>query len=567
MTKQGWFFTSVNGTRVVPVRYKIIIVFALFILVSNFASNYINLMYGNEQQMKLAKELLAKDLKDLFGFVTVQYDIYQLNKDMEGVQTSIRNKALYEMKGEHSVFLGINPDGSIATKVTKSYFGLGRLQEGDLSRLLDTAKSGGGQGFYNLDYAGKNYFGLFKYSDKWNQYFFLAQEYNEFTSEARLIFLKVSLIIILITLLSTVVGIFVVRYMLRFIKVITDSIMEMVKTQTMGVIPLSKAPNDDITYMGMAFNSLSSTIDTLLRIFKKFANQDVAVRAYRDKEIKLEGSRRELAILFSDIKSFTFITETLGTDIIKLINLHYDRAIREVVRYNGAIGSIIGDALLAMFGTMDEGSCDNKSYCAVMAAYELQAVAESLRQQMTKKRNELIRKKGRLSADEERVYKAVLLEIGVGIDGGEVFYGNIGSYVRMTNTVIGDNVNAASRLEGLTRIYRVPVICSEYVMNDIEQNVQKHGFTFVEIDTVQVKGKTTGKKIYWPIPKDYLTKELQKQITVFAAGLVLYYDGDWKKALPMFKKSRLTCADTFIERIKDTKAPKGWNGIWEMKTK
>ena len=68
-----------------------------------------------------------------------------------------------------------------------------------------------------------------------------------------------------------------------------------------------------------------------------------------------------------------------------------------------------------------------------------------------------------LTEAEERVFKAVLLDVGVGIDGGTVFYGNIGSDEHMTNTVIGDNVNSASRLEGLTRVYHLPVIVSDFI--------------------------------------------------------------------------------------------------------
>ena len=101
---------------------------------------------------------------------------------------------------------------------------------------------------------------------------------------------------------------------------------------------------------------------------------------------------------------------------------------------------------------------------------------------------------------------------GVGIDGGQVFYGTLGSYVRMTNTVIGDNVNAASRLEGLTRVYKIPVICSKFVMEDIKNNVADHGIEFHEIDTVQVKGKTTGKKVFWPITNELYTDDLKNQM-------------------------------------------------------
>ena len=568
MTKKGFFFTKIKDTRVIPVRYKITVLFTLFLIVSNFATNYINLMFGMEQQMKLAKELLAKDLKEFYGFASTQYEISQLNNNIDASKKNIKEKILADLKDrKESIFLGISSQGEIQMNYSHSQFNMERLSLEDTDKLVSEAKILNGQGFYTLKHDGKEYFGVFKFSDKWNMYFFLAEEYSEFSKEARWNFILISALIILISLVCTIAGIYAVRYILRYVKVITDSIMEMVKTQKLDLIPMTKAPNDDITYLGMSFNSLSSSIDTLLRIFKKFANQEVAIQAYRDKEIRLEGSKKDLAILFSDIKSFTFITETLGTDIIKLINMHYDRAIREIVRYNGAIGSIIGDAILAMFGTMEESSDENKSFSAVMTAYELQAVAESLRQQMSKKKKELMKKKGKLTSDEERVYKAVLLEIGVGIDGGEVFYGNIGSYVRMTNTVIGDNVNAASRLEGLTRVYKVPVICSEYIRDDIENNVQNSHFNFVEIDTVQVKGKTEGKKVFWPIPPAYMNKVLEKQIKIFDAALVLYYEGDWTKALTLFKKCGLSVADTFIERVKNNKPPRNWNGIWEMKTK
>ncbi|MFW5808653.1 MAG: adenylate/guanylate cyclase domain-containing protein [Spirochaetota bacterium] len=567
MKSKGLLFKNVNRTPVIPVRLKIIVVFVLFILISNFTSNYINLMYNRNHQIKLMKMLLAKDLKDIIGYANTQYEIFQFNQNETAAFNSIREKALYEMDNDLAILLMFNKNGQILVQVSPEGPSWTRLDREVLNRLNTETKNGAAQGFITVENDGYEYLGIYKYNDKWDAYFYRAEEYGEFTAESRNIFQTISLIILGSTLVLTVVGIFVLGYLLRFIGIISNSIMEMIKNQQLELIPLKNAPNDDITYLGMAFNSLSSTIETLLQIFKRFTNKDIAYRAYKEKDIRLEGTQKELAILFTDIKGFTTITETLGTDIIKLINLHYDRAIREIVRYDGTIGSIIGDALLAMFGTLEEISDKNKSVSAVMAAYEIHAVAESLRLEMTRKKEALIRSKGGLTTEEERVYNAVMLEVGVGIDGGDVFYGNIGSYVRMTNTVIGDRVNSASRLEGLTRVYKVPVICSDYIKEDVENNTSGSGITFLEIDTVQVKGKTIGRSVYWPLLDQYMTKELKSQMNKFSRALKLYYDGKWTTAHREFSAINLPIAEVFRDRTQSKKAPRNWNGIWAMKSK
>ena len=97
-----------------------------------------------------------------------------------------------------------------------------------------------------------------------------------------------------------------------------------------------------------------------MTIFKKFVARDIAQQAYKEREIRLEGRKRYLTILFTDIKRLTYMTETLGTDIIKLLNIHYEKAIRHIHDSNGDIGSIIGDALLAVFGGFEEQE-SNKS--------------------------------------------------------------------------------------------------------------------------------------------------------------------------------------------------------------
>ncbi len=559
---------KVNNTRVFRVTTKIVLAFTLFILISNFASNYINLILNRSELLRLMNQLLIKDLKSMYSFCNNQYEIYAFDRKLEDSIKSIEDKGLNDIKNEKAVVLGIKRDGAIffqSSKFSKydTFNDISALKA--MAQHLESDSDAGKEGHINFYFNGEEYFGIFKYNPKWDIFILRAEEKNEFFRESRLIFAQVSALIIAITLLTAIIGIVILRRILKYINVITDSIMNMIARKELTLINLEGATNDDVTYMGVAFNSLANTVGNLVNIFQKFANQDVVRKAYNELEVKLEGTKRELTVLFSDIKSFTYITETLGNDIIKLLNMHYDRAIREIVKLDGVIGSIIGDALLAVFGALDDSN-ENKSYQAVKAAYKLHEVAELLRLRMERIKAEVEEEKGKLTKEELQVYKAVLLEIGVGIDGGNVFYGTIGSYVRMNNTVIGDNVNSASRLEGLTRIYKAPVICSEYVKQDIEENVPDHGIYFLEIDRVMVKGKTRAQKIYWPIMATEMDEKLKKDIESFEYGLELYYAGKWVDARKKFARCSLKLADIFKERTSQ-KCPSNWDGVWQMTTK
>jgi hypothetical protein len=111
------------------------------------------------------------------------------------------------------------------------------------------------------------------------------------------------------------------------------------------------------------------------------------------------------------------------------------------------------------------------------------------------------------------------------------------------------------------------VICSGFVKGDIEKGVANHGIRFLEIDQVQVKGKTEGKRIYWAILEENITTALEKELETFSKGLQHYYEGDWPEAYKQFNRCSLPLASVFKERTKGVKSHKGWTGIWEMKTK
>ncbi|NNM53756.1 MAG: adenylate/guanylate cyclase domain-containing protein [Spirochaetales bacterium] len=562
--QKSGFFHKVGSTRVIPLYGKIAVLFVFFLLVSNFTTNYINLILNRAQQVKLMNELLVKELKENYITASTQFDVYTYNKNLPDSQKTLIQSALPGLTRKNSMAFGLRDDGSFLYFASPTLKWKTFPDQEALNHLLELQKRGISEGPLTFQAEGRTFFGYYKYHAGWKAFLVRAEDQEVFLAASWTIFYSIGFLILILTAITLFLSIMVLKRLFRYVNHITDSLMKMQKTQELSMIELKGAPNDDITYLGLSFNSLSATIQNLMNIFRKFVTQDVAYRAYKERQIRLEGEKQELTILFTDIKGFTYMTETLGNDIIKLLNLHYDKAIRHIQNRDGIVGSIIGDALLAVFGTI-EGARDQRALKAVAAAYEIQAVAEELRKVMMQKRGDLILEQGSLKPEEERVFKAVMIEVGVGIDGGEVFYGNIGSYVRMTNTVIGDNVNSASRLEGLTRIYRVPVIVSESIKNEVETDTGD--YYFLELDMVQVKGKTEGKKVFWPVLRRSIDEDLKNSFSQYGKALRAYYEGDWRTAEDAFKICGLEAASVFLERISGAEPPQYWNGVWTMTSK
>lgn len=586
---------KIGFKRVIPISTKIIAIFIVIMIVSNITSNYINLVLNRMSIIRLAQQILVKELTDVYNMASTQHEIFTLNleslepiennSETGNIDTNKTNIKKEELKkttintiealstkntvSKTVITLGVNKEGTIEIKGSKGNYITDTFFD---SNALNVMKQNN-QGLVTFILNNVKYFGAYKYDDKWNMFIIRAEEIDIFYDESNKIFFVVSVIIFVFIIIFTFFGIIMLHHSLRYIRMYTKAFLEMNKSQIISPLNIENAPNDDITFLGATFNIFAQTIANLLEIFKKFASSDVVHKAYKYKEVKLEGKEMELTILFSDIKSFTFITETLGNDIIKLLNIHYEKAIAEISTRNGIIGSIIGDAILAIYGTEDntedgEVKSKNKSLQAIKSAYGIQKTALLLRRKMVNKNEKIANNRVALTEEGRNIFKSVLIEVGVGIDGGNVFYGNIGSYERMTNTVIGDNVNSASRLEGLTRVYKVPVICSEYIKEDVLKNTtpEENRYKFIELDLVQVKGKTIGKKVFWPVDINYYYKN-KISFDNYEKGLYKYYAGDWQAAEKYLKQSNVLSSKVILQRIENNTVPEGWNGLWIMEEK
>ncbi len=277
-------------------------------------------------------------------------------------------------------------------------------------------------------------------------------------------------------------------------------------------------------------------------IFQKYVPKDVIDNFIASPESMLVGENRVVAILFSDIRSFTTISEGYMPDeLVQALNRYFSIMVDIIMGRNGIIDKYIGDAIMAIFGAPVKH--DDDALQAVLSGMEMQeALHEFNRGQKAAGRPEF--------------------KIGVGINYGEVTVGNIGSEKKMDYTIIGDNVNLGSRLEGLTKQYHQELIFSTNVYRKV-----KHKLHCRLVDKVVVKGKTTGEKIF--TAKRSLTEDEAIAWRDYHDGLKAYYRRDFPQAIKYFERTLKILpgdplANDFIQRSADflkSPPPPEWEGL------
>jgi class 3 adenylate cyclase/HAMP domain-containing protein len=238
-------------------------------------------------------------------------------------------------------------------------------------------------------------------------------------------------------------------------------------------------------------------------IFQKYVPKAVIDEFFANPESMLVGQDRVLAVLFSDIRGFTTLSEGLPpNEVVESLNAYFSRMVKIIMDHKGIVDKYIGDAIMATFGAPVHYG--DEAYQAVMSAFSMLDALKLF--------NAGQLKKGRPQ-----------FKVGIGINYGEVTVGNIGSEQKMDYTVIGDMVNLASRLEGLTKVYHEEIIVSETLVDDLAGKIPCR-----PIDKVAVKGKLKGVMIYAP-RRDITPRETQAW-KVHQSAIKSYYDRDFKAA-------------------------------------
>jgi class 3 adenylate cyclase/HAMP domain-containing protein len=283
------------------------------------------------------------------------------------------------------------------------------------------------------------------------------------------------------------------------------------------------------------------------RIFQKYVPTDVIDKFFASPESMLVGDNRDLSILFSDIRGFTTISEGMKPDdLVNSLNRYFSGQVDVIMNRNGIIDKYIGDAIMAFWGAPVKREDD--AVQSVLAALDM---IDGLKA-FNEKQKELGKPE---------------FHIGIGINYGVVTVGNIGSERKMDYTVIGDSVNLASRMEGLTKMYHAELLISESLYNEVRPRLQELQLFTRLLDTVAVKGKTKGVKIF-TIRRSTDDNE-KKAWAIHNQGMKFYYHRSFTSAVDCFREVLALLPDDFNAKNLLVRAqayakeppPESWDGV------
>jgi class 3 adenylate cyclase len=367
-----------------------------------------------------------------------------------------------------------------------------------------------------------------------------------------------------VTIPLTVAGeIFAVLHIANSInEYFTPSIMENVNIFTGAASP--------IIANSLSMHELSVLQENTRTAFARYVPASVMDEIINETTKKVRMSEnRNITVLFSDIRNFTNISEhSQAKNVVSFLNMYFSKMGEKIISEGGHVDKFIGDAIMAVFGAF--GNIENSQINAIRAAVKMLESLDEINASVTAKSHNKI-------------------EIGIGINCGGCILGNIGFQNKMDYTVIGDTVNLASRIESLTKLYRHPIIVSEYIYEAVKEN-----FITRKIDNVRVKGKEKPVGIYAVysgfrdgsvnklrsgnitdvpvIPSLLINRET---ITNYNKGLKVFYMREWKLAEEYFQKSLEADSGDYLSQLYINRAkkfalnppPENWDGIFTLTEK
>ncbi|HEY9599097.1 MAG TPA: adenylate/guanylate cyclase domain-containing protein, partial [Cyanophyceae cyanobacterium] len=278
----------------------------------------------------------------------------------------------------------------------------------------------------------------------------------------------------------------------------------------------------------------------------RYMTQELAEQLLSSGDAKLGGDRKDVSVLFSDIRGYTNLVESMEPEeVVSMLNEYFGLMAEPIFTHKGTLDKYIGDAIMAVFRS--PAQLEDHGWRAVQTALEMRASLRDFNVHRLAQNKKPIR-------------------IGIGIHSGTAISGNIGHSRRMEFTVIGDDVNLASRLEGTTKLYGCDIAISGCTYQSCSDRLWVR-----ELDSVRVKGKTQPVSIYEVIGlrSDPISETKQQIIELYEQGRDYYLKRQLKRAMKKFEAVLAINGDDKAallhqQRCQDwlsRQLPKDWDGI------
>jgi adenylate cyclase len=285
--------------------------------------------------------------------------------------------------------------------------------------------------------------------------------------------------------------------------------------------------------------------------FEKYVSPSIVAEILADpSNIELGGKKMELTVMFSDVRGFTTISEKLDPRALSdLLNSYLTPMTQLVFENKGTLDKYMGDAIMAFWGAPIHFK-DHAQWACRCALQSIVKLKELQKDWMEKGLPEI--------------------DIGIGLNTGEMSVGNMGSLTVRSYTIMGDAVNLGSRLEGINKQYGTRIIVSEFTQAAAGPN-----FITREIDWVKVKGKKLPVRIFELMGEGSPKAELAEILKIWSDAFQLYHQRNFSNALECFKRVLSLSPDDepsklYVQRCEDylseSPAP-DWDGVFEMKSK
>ncbi|MEI8295272.1 MAG: adenylate/guanylate cyclase domain-containing protein [Alphaproteobacteria bacterium] len=364
------------------------------------------------------------------------------------------------------------------------------------------------------------------------------------------------------------ISIFILLIVITFIYFQTQSLSEPIVELTQEASKIRKLELDEGIYLKsniVELQELSNSMKDLKSNFTMFAKYIpkglVEKLVHSGQKATLGGSLNNITIMFSDVESFSTVSENMLPEQLMLhLSDYFEELTKVIMDNNGSIDKFIGDAIMAFWGAPEVDH--NQPYNSCRAAL-------------------LCQQKLRIMNKYWQSVNKPMLKTRIGIHKGSAVVGNVGSSERMNYTAIGDSVNLASRLEGINKMYGTYIIISQTVKDTLPE-----GFITRPVDIVTVKGKTQGIKAYELVglngdPRiQAIPPEHQVFYTTFTKAFDLYISRQWKESKELLQNLKADndtiykindrLIDMYIGRC-DTfltaPPPDNWNGVTHLQEK